>query len=68
MKKCTIKPVIKTIKEEKIITYLNDSLLSIKVEIFISEERKKEKIMTPTVPNDAATKPLPPSRRPKACP
>ena len=56
------------IAEENIITYRNASFLSSRVAVLISEVRKSEKITTPIVPKEAATKPLPPSKKPKAFP
>ena len=61
-------PFKKTINEENKITYINASLRSINVATSISFVKNIEKINTPKVPIDAATKPLPPSNKPKASP
>ena len=61
-------PVRKTINEENKITYLNAFLRSTKEANSMSFVKNIEKITTPKVPIEAATKPLPPSNNPKASP
>src|SRR6056297_1774925 len=61
-------PTSTTTPEETKITYLNAALLSTTVVSVISELMKMEKIRTPIVPNNAPTRPRPPSKNPKALP
>ena len=64
----TNNPIKATIKEENNITYLNASCRSITDADSISVVSIIEKINTPILPIDAATIPLPPSKKPNALP
>ena len=64
----TSSPMKATIKEENNITYLKASCRSITEDDSISVVNINEKINTPILPIDAATIPLPPSKKPNALP